>query len=144
MNLSLSKECYRCNRVLAIHNFYRHPEMKDGHLNKCKDCCRRESVIVSRGEKARKRDIDRYHNNPDRRSMIREHAKNSRKQNRKRANARNKVARAIANGELLKHPCEVCGKLEVEAHHEDYADPLNVVWLCRIHHGERHRTVDIE
>lgn len=46
--------------------------------------------------------------------------------------------RAIANGTLVKQPCEVCGALKVEAHHDDYSKPLDVRWLCRIHHIEHH------
>src|SRR5690606_109968 len=39
--------------------------------------------------------------------------------------------RAIRSGHLLKQPCEVCGKMKVDAHHDDYAKPLEVRWLCR-------------
>jgi len=38
--------------------------------------------------------------------------------------------------QLSKKPCEVCGKLEVEAHHDDYKKPYNVRWLCKHHHEE--------
>jgi hypothetical protein len=49
------------------------------------------------------------------------------------------VARAIRKGELVRLPCEVCGDLKSEAHHDDYADALKVRWLCRKHHKEHHR-----
>ncbi len=35
---------------------------------------------------------------------------------------------------VLKLPCYVCGGSEVQAYHEDYAKPLEVTWLCRVHH----------
>jgi len=43
------------------------------------------------------------------------------------------VAQAIADGELLRDWCEVCGE-EAQAHHDDYRRPLDVRWLCRSHH----------
>ena len=41
-------------------------------------------------------------------------------------------------GRIFKKPCKVCGDLNVEAHHEDYSKPLDVVWLCHKHHGVVH------
>jgi excisionase family DNA binding protein len=35
-------------------------------------------------------------------------------------------------------PCAVCGAKSVEAHHEDYLKPFEVVWLCKKHHAQRH------
>ena len=52
--------------------------------------------------------------------------------------ARWAVAKAIKKGILSRMPCEVCGKIEVDAHHEDYSKPLDVKWLCRNHHAEHH------
>ena len=55
--------------------------------------------------------------------------------------ARHHVMVAVANGTLVKQPCNVCGLAEgrIEAHHEDYNMPLDVVWLCPKHHRETHR-----
>ena len=50
------------------------------------------------------------------------------------------VERAIAVGGLVRKPCERCGStFRIEAHHDDYSQPLAVMWLCRTHHIERHR-----
>ena len=39
--------------------------------------------------------------------------------------------------------CSKCGaEGRIEAHHADYNKPLEVVWLCRIHHVEAHRVVE--
>jgi ribosomal protein S27AE len=48
------------------------------------------------------------------------------------------VYKAIASGELKRQPCEVCGKTNVHAHHDDYSQPLKVRWLCPLHHRQRH------
>lgn len=53
--------------------------------------------------------------------------------------ARWKAAYAIKKGRLKRGPCEVCGNMKSEAHHDDYAQPLNVRWLCHFHHLAMHR-----
>lgn len=53
--------------------------------------------------------------------------------------------RAYANvyqrrGHLIPQPCQICGSTEnIEKHHEDYSKPLDVIWLCRIHHKHGHK-----
>ena len=46
---------------------------------------------------------------------------------------------AIKRGDLVRGPCEVCGKPNGQAHHTDYNKPLDVMWLCAKHHKELHR-----
>jgi hypothetical protein len=54
--------------------------------------------------------------------------------------ARMQVRDALRAGTLVRQPCEVCGtKANIEAHHDDYAKPLDVRWLCRKHHAALHR-----
>lgn len=49
------------------------------------------------------------------------------------------VGGAIAKGDLIPLPCELCGSRQnVEAHHDDYARPLDVRWLCKRHHKQHH------
>lgn len=52
------------------------------------------------------------------------------------------VHRALREGVLVRLPCEVegCEVAETDAHHEDYAKPLEVTWLCRPHHNEYRRS----
>jgi hypothetical protein len=46
----------------------------------------------------------------------------------------------VRRGKIEKLPCEICGKLEVEAHHDDYSMANKVRWLCFYHHREHHKT----
>ncbi len=53
--------------------------------------------------------------------------------------ARWKAAHALKRGLLVRQPCAVCGSEYSQMHHPDYRKPLEVEWLCRAHHLERHR-----
>jgi hypothetical protein len=53
--------------------------------------------------------------------------------------AQSAVRRALKRGDLFRLPCEVCGSANnVDAHHDDYSQPLSVRWLCRSHHQQHH------
>jgi hypothetical protein len=60
------------------------------------------------------------------------------KKDKKKEKARRLIREAVRQGKVIKEPCKKCGEIEVEAHHINYDEPLNVVWLCAKHHKERH------
>lgn len=47
MSQSLMKTCFRCLVEQPITEFYPHPASKDGHINKCKTCARREITAAA-------------------------------------------------------------------------------------------------
>lgn len=56
--------------------------------------------------------------------------------------ARGALRRAIKRGDVVRgEKCFEGGDCRgrIEAHHEDYSKPLDVVWLCNRHHNARHR-----
>jgi hypothetical protein len=65
----------------------------------------------------------------------------------KRANpekvaAQQKVTYALKTGRLVRGKCQVCGTdIRIHAHHEDYSKPLDVWWLCAVHHKARHKVL---
>lgn len=62
-----------------------------------------------------------------------------RKIDKKKWRAHSKVRIAIKRGLLKKSPCVVCGTTyRVHGHHLDYSKPLEVVWLCSLHHCKTH------
>jgi hypothetical protein len=65
---------------------------------------------------------------------------NYRKRNRKKQLAHDAVAYAVRMKVLIPSPCWVCGKV-AQAHHPDYDRPLDVVWLCDMHHKQVHALV---
>ena len=46
------KTCIRCGIDKELNDFYAHPQMRDGHLNKCKECCK--LIADAREKKLRK------------------------------------------------------------------------------------------
>lgn len=66
-----------------------------------------------------------------------------RAKNQDKVMAVSQVNNAIRKGLLTRGACEVCGATSIEGapiegHHEDYARPLDVRWLCRKHHQAHH------
>ncbi|TIM87706.1 MAG: hypothetical protein E5Y50_11115 [Mesorhizobium sp.] len=45
---------------------------------------------------------------------------------------------AVKRGLIIQQPCEECGALDAEAHHDCYDRPMDVRWLCRLHHRREH------
>lgn len=73
------------------------------------------------------------------------HGKAWQERNRTKRAAHNIVNNAIRDGKLIPVPCELCLSEDgVQAHHEDYDKPLDVMWLCQRCHGLRHREINAE
>lgn len=59
---------------------------------------------------------------------------------RRKSNVRSYLHAYVKAGKIHKQPCEICGtSVNIEAHHDDYSNPLKVRWLCRYHHKQLHR-----
>lgn len=69
-----------------------------------------------------------------------ERTRMSEEEARRRKNVRRYTRRKVAQGKIQVLPCLICGE-KAEAHHPDYSQPLDVVWLCRKHHLETHAMV---
>lgn len=133
------KPCFRCGKTKPLSEFYRHPNMADGHLGKCK-VCTREDVRVHRRDHDHVREADKVRNStPERRAHNRRTADAWRKRRPDAYRAQTAVSNAVRDGRLKREPCETCGTEEdVHGHHEDYARPLDVTWLCARHHALLH------
>ena len=51
---------------------------------------------------------------------------------------------ALKKGLLIRGSCEVCGAPNADGHHHDYDRPLDVRWLCRLHHRQLHKQLKKE
>lgn len=45
----------------------------------------------------------------------------------------------LKRGKITRKNCQICGEY-AEMHHPDYSKPLYIIWLCRKHHMELHKT----
>lgn len=136
----VGKECFRCRSVKPLGDFYAHPGMRDGRLNKCKVCTCADvrANRKTRIDHYRQFDIARYRDDPHRREMAARQARSFIENHPKARAAHLAVARALRSKRLNRMPCEECGATRVHAHHDDYDAPLVVRWLCVPHHSEWH------
>jgi len=158
----MGKQCFKCGETKPLTEFYAHSRMADGHLNKCKVCTKKDVADHREENKELIQAYDRERSKTEKRRLlnlmssrqrasteegrkkIREGSKRSYERHKLKAATRVITARAIQTGKLKRQPCERCGASRTEAHHEDYLKPLEVTWLCRKCHGQRHREINEE
>lgn len=144
------KTCIQCGEGKPLEEFYKHPRMADGHLGKCKSCCKAYQMARQEekskdpawieAEANRQRDKAARMRAEGRACPTNPEAKAAwRKRNPEKAAAHSAVSRALKKGTLKKGSCVDCGSPDdVNAHHEDYAKPLDVIWYCTKCHFKRH------
>lgn len=149
------KTCFKCKETKSLNDFYKHNRMSDGHVNKCKECNKKDN------NNNRKEKIDYYleydrkrANLPHRVEARYEYSKTKRgievgnkakikwgEKNPIKKGASELVVKAVRDGRLQKpSECSECGKTgRIHGHHDDYAYPLTVRWLCAKCHREWHK-----
>lgn len=134
------KECFKCKTVKPLTEFYKHSEMADGHLNKCKSCTKNDANKHRSENLERIREYDRERGKQKERIAATVATTRAwRADDKRRQKAHSAVAKALRNGELLRLPCERCGNEKSVAHHDDYDFPLAITWLCQPCHKQRHK-----
>lgn len=142
------KQCFKCKRHLELLEFYKHSQMADGHLNKCKDCTKKDSENRRKikekdlnwvlSERKRHREKSKRFREEGRFTKTKKETKDAwAKRNPEKRKAHHILNNALKNGKINRHPCCICGN-KAQAHHEDYLKPLEVIWLCARHHADRH------
>ena len=145
------KICSKCHREKLSSDFYKQSTSKDGHNAWCKTChkqwqkqnpeCSRKSVrkylqknptYLTEWKEKNKSHLRRYWRRYKR--QLPEEIKK----------AYVVFKQAKLTGAISPQPCEICGMEPTVGHHEDYSKPLEVVWLCDLHHREIHGRLNDE
>ena len=131
------KSCFKCRESKPIAEFYAHKAMADGHLGKCKECTKRDMAVARRtNPKVRVYDRERA-KRPSRIALRRRVCAEWKARHPERARAHMAARYALRSG-LIARPiaCQSCGNsCRLEMHHEDYARPVDVRWLCKPCHA---------
>jgi hypothetical protein len=136
----MEKNCFKCGKTLPLTEFYKHPKMPDGHVNKCIKCNKadvRGNYLENKLkdgfiEKERKRGRQKYH------SLY----KGTLKEN----NKRNDIYKQKYPEKYLSKI--KCGNLKkpfegAEKHHWSYniEHAKDVIWLSKKDHMKSHRFI---
>jgi hypothetical protein len=148
------KTCNSCHVVLPLEEFHMNARRLDGHDHRCKNCANAYKRAHASTPRAKQNKATYRRNNkqrfsewsaawrarhPDKfRKVLRDH--NLRHPDKRKG--RNKFSNALRDGKIFRGPCAVCGLPNAEAHHSDYSKPLDVTWLCKLHHEELHTQAD--
>lgn len=138
----MNRICKKCLIEKNDEEFYKHSEMKTRMLNFCKSCVRERvsNFYHNNSDSMRKKEKERYQNrknDPKYKAISRKSTLNYRK--------RHKIAYKIYKKLYAMRPkhCQHCGIEDskvyaIHAHHDDYSQPLKVIWLCPLCHSKIH------
>ena len=160
------KTCFKCGAEKPLSEFYKHSQMADGHVNKCKECNKKD---VRENRKDKKEYYDEYdRNRPNHAERVKKcservkllystdeefkakilnHKERWLAANQHKRKAHYAVSIALRDGKLIKGDCcEGCETTTetLQGHHWSYLEEhwLDVVWLCPKCHGLEHKRLN--
>lgn len=128
------KTCNQCGDFRALECFRKVHRGLYGRHSVCLQCTRARDAA----EKVQRAEAKKAYNRSE---AFKQAAKKSRAKFPERTKDRSIFVARIQTGALKPWPvCAVpeCTDTHVHGHHPDYSRPLDVVWLCRVHHTEAH------
>ena len=128
------KVCFKCGKSKDLSEFYKHKDMADGHLGKCKQCTKDDSSARRNAKIDEVREYDRARGSRQSKDYL--PAYRAKYPNKYKTH--NLVSNCIRDKKLFAKPCEICGCTKSVAHHDNYLLPLSVRWLCQAHHKQWH------
>lgn len=136
------KVCKMCGLELPVTDFYEDKTMREGRVNQCKYCIQKQARERrwTNLERIKQKDAERA-NQPHRKKLRYEIGKRRRQEVEGYQKAHNAVTRAVEHGEIERsNTCQICGdqSRKTEAHHCDYEQIKDVIWLCPTCHRNYH------
>jgi len=136
------KECFKCKQIKPLSEFYKHPATKDGHVNKCKICNKKDVLVNYKNNsldpnfiiKERKRGREKH---------LRLYSGKTRQNYNNKANWREKYPEkykaSIKSQSMSKYkPFEGAEKHHWSYNKEHYKD---IIWLSNKDHNKAHRFI---
>jgi len=118
----LNPSCYRCKLEKDREKFGYSSKAKNNIPIICLECDATRKIIEYRQNPQKKLDENKI----------------SKEKNPKATKVTAQCRYAVRKGRINKLPCQFKGcnkpKEESQCHHEDYDQPLNVIFLCAVHH----------
>ena len=138
------KQCNKCKEIKSLTGFYTDRSKPDGLTTYCKPC-KNEGIKKYRetdaGRTVQRKANAKYRATEAGKAVQRKAHTKQRKLYPEKYKARKAVECAIRYGKMTPpDTCSICwhdGK--IEAHHPDYAKPLEIEWVCRPCHLAIHQ-----
>lgn len=139
------KICFRCNIEKPLTEYYKHKQMADGHLNKCRDCTKSDS----------KKHLEKIYADPEKK--IKEQARHREKYYRLNYLDKHKPSYEVKKSAMERYKNKFPEKIAahsksgnliapekgLEKHHWSYnVDHYkDVIWLTNYNHNKAHRFI---
>jgi len=141
------RRCYVCgqSKQLTAKFFYTNKVPKyHGFRLECKECTHKYNISQKRKDIVRKYNISqkgritaaKYIQSVRGRKQRARQAAIERRRYPEKQKARLIIKQEKKMGRLISKPCIICAEIKTEAHHENYYKPMNIIWLCHLHHRE--------
>lgn len=149
-------QCNKCKRQLPYADFLKNKTKAEGIAYICKECHREASRnyrkknlekdmlrcrLYGRNNKETERVKGKAYRQVNKKRLAQK-AKERHEIDPRKRSCRYAVFSAVKRGDLVIGSCADCSKTQketrIDAHHENYDKPLEVVWLCKSCHSIRH------